>query len=50
MIGSLVNAYDKAVKLLFVSLILTVPLAIWKIVEIVIWLAKHLTFSVKWGI
>lgn len=30
-----------------ISLLITIPLAIWKLIEIVIWLFRHITVDLK---
>lgn len=41
------NGLEKAIKAGLGILIVTVPLAIWKAVEIGIWIAKHMEVSWK---
>ena len=35
-----------AIKVLFITVCISVPLAIWKMIDIIIWICKHL--SIDW--
>jgi hypothetical protein len=41
------EAYDRLVRFLVIICCISVPLGIWKLVEIIIWLFQHI--SVNWG-
>jgi hypothetical protein len=41
------NQLDKALELLFKVLIISVPLAIWKVIDICIWIYNHVDVSLK---
>lgn len=41
------NQLDKALELGFKILIISVPLAIWKLIDIAIWIYNHVQVSVK---
>lgn len=41
------NQLDKTLELVFKILIISVPLAIWKLIEIAIWVYDHVQVSVK---
>lgn len=41
------DGLEKLYRLAFLLLFLAVPLAIWKVVDIIIWVVKHLKVSVQ---
>ena len=41
------NELDKGLELLFKILIISVPLAIWKLIDIAIWIYNHIQVTVK---
>lgn len=41
------NQLDKALELLFKVLIISVPLAIWKLIDIAIWIYNHIQVTVR---
>lgn len=45
--GGIGNAIDALWKLLLFLIIFALPLAIWKLVEIIIWIYNHISFSIK---
>ena len=38
----------KALKMLFVGALIMFPLAMWKLIDILIWIFTHLTISFSW--
>ncbi len=44
-IGSYTTALYRALGLLIIAVLLLAPLAIWKLVEIVLWLVSHVHWS-----
>ena len=41
------DGIGQAMSFLFWTCVISVPLGLWKLVEIVIWLAQHISISVK---
>ena len=39
------EAIGELLKLMAILLVLSVPLAIWKLIDIIIWVCKHLSLS-----
>lgn len=36
------NYIDDAIKLLFYVMVVTIPLALWKLIDIIIWCFEHI--------
>lgn len=45
MFGELGNAIDAVIKFMFALLIIFVPLGLWKLIEIAVWLYSHFSIS-----
>lgn len=40
------KAFDALFRLMSVVIIISVPLAIWKVIDIIVWICKHITIGV----
>jgi len=41
------NAFDVLIKMFYFSIFFAIPLAIWKVVDIIIWIIHHVNINVN---
>ena len=41
------DAFGNGIMMMFVMLCVSVPLGLWKLIEIIVWVIKHITITVK---
>lgn len=41
------NIFDAMLQMISITLLFTIPLSIWKLIDIGIWIYRHLEVSVK---
>lgn len=40
------QGFGEAIQLMFIILLLSVPLGLWKLIEIIIWIVQHIRIGI----